>query len=805
MKSIARWLKKRLSKPPGEVELVAETALPLPVSASAPKRRTTPVSSSETLIQSTEYQYRQNSWPITKSSSQLKLARDLQVCSESVTATMDTAHLPAEIILQILDYLLPKLSLRRALNLRTLCKALDQELLHRFFVEGDIDEYSDKINSADCLTCRRPIRPERSEKAINRTTLLRYLVGILANRHLQKWDMRLKIFAVLTKTCGQKDIRDAVQQAWKSKTVNDRILSEEAHEALTLVPSMENPHLEARVMAEVITTLFGIRKTWSTLGPHHEMCGSQRQLGNKNSQFWSLLIAIYLDNTQLVTKYLDLLRPTVLAVVPPRTHADLQWYSTGNVKEYIWIKTIAAGLTIAIRKGHASIARLLLTQSPGAHRHALADVTFFNGLSVLGTAFVTTSDPSVAFKAKRVAIETAEVILRHWLGHETGPNQRAAAEISLLAPALFSQAFKMLFEHDTVSKQHACVYMLCEAAVNGNFPRVKFILRYMSEESTAHKQSPVPRYPAWPAPSHLSKMYTTRGDWTDESGFSIDRLHNSANPYRMAAAQGHEAVMKELLENGHILKLYIPGWPPGVGSAVEDNINTLKRYRMRGQLPCHPVREAVNDVFIDRQRLPNSKTRNPPNVRILKMLLDSCSKQMCWGGEVIACAGLSKDPEALDLLVKHVNLWELFPEDERKPAPDGADEHGKFVKGAEARTIGERALQHALRQGRVKNVEVLLRHGVRLAEGTKYQQLVFADDEDFSEDDDLHRVLVGSGTVEVKSRIAYQKYFIPTPCTGSIAELRAIEEDDNNFKWNGGNKMRNIGVRTAHEELSWSK
>lgn len=250
---------------------------------------------------------------------------------------MDKTQLPVEIILMILGRTLPHVSQMHGLNYRSISKEFNKEIERKLFVEGRLDRYPRPGKKEECLTCFRGVRYERPEKAINKATVIRYLVALLAHRKLPKWDMRLKLLGVFREVMLElkgelgnmgrvpedirplnEDAQEALDPIMGGVPLDIQPLSKDAQEVLDFLPKpgkgvgISHGLIEARMLADTLVTLYGVRLIWSKLGPHHDNCGDIRDMKEKSKEFWLLCIAVHLGNLKLVQKYLDRFRyPTL--------------------------------------------------------------------------------------------------------------------------------------------------------------------------------------------------------------------------------------------------------------------------------------------------------------------------------------------------------------------------------------------------------------------------------------------------------------------------------------------------------------
>lgn len=700
---------------------------------------------------------------------------------------MEDARLPIELVSVTLRHLIRSyepLKIGKVLDLRLISKAVNDEVQRLLFIEAHIDVRAH--NPSYCLECHRIIRAERLNKAVNKITCLRYLVALFGARDLPKWDMRIKQWSVMKRAVQELE---TVPGFVENITTGAARLSTEACTALAFVTPRgniaERQFIVSRALADAIATLLGIRNAWADFGPHHDSCGSQRWAKPRTVFFWKVVIASHVGNVEAVRDILKLVPSRDLGerLAGPRKSSSGPDDYRHNVEylqnpEYI-ADYLAAALTVAIRQGHQKVVDLLFS-CPGAETElVLITRKYFNNGSVLGAAVNATNHNNEI--VARFASQTVDRILNLWHNFSPAATDRAHQEkllmsISKTAPNnLFQKAVGRIFTDRKAPELTEEV--LLESVLVGNAERVKFILNYIEQPNS-------------------SRSYRYRSfDWANEYGVGIDRVILDGNIFKIAAVNNHVEVLRALRDYSPILD-----WAgPGGTSLTKDKVRSMKQWRGRenyGEF-LSPIRRAVNDVFIDNDRLPGKKFRNPASLETLGALLDIAPTDLSWGAETVACAGLSR-PEYLQELLKRVDLDDEFPDKYEGRIESRLD-------GAKAITIGERALQHALRNLKPDNVDLLLKHGAKLAESIRLANPIFEiDDDRMRERERLHEILRSHASSRQGTRIVCTSrqlqvdYFASDGKESVSAEdVENIERDNKHFHWQVGLKSRGRGRPTT--------
>lgn len=700
---------------------------------------------------------------------------------------MDNAHLPIEIVLMILGRTLPHVSQMHGLNYRTICKVFNKEIERKLFVEGRLDRYPRPSKKEECLTCHRGVRYERPEKAINKVTVVRYLVALLAHRKLPKYDMRLKLVATLREVMGE--LRNELQQMDDENPINLKPLSKEAREVLLFVPNpakglpVSHGLLEARMLADMLVTLYGVRLIWSKLGPHHDNCGDLNDMKDKSKEFWLLCIAVHLNDVSLTRKYLEQFKyARDLGPDAERResfeHFKRRHLRDGSTAPILWVEALGAGLTIAIRRGHGALVRFLLNQHRGQSRAVCTSVAFWSGRTVLSTAFAETASEDK--KVQEVAIDFSHRILDNW--DKIGSNINAqhtetAMDISpeLATWTLLGKVFDKLFDCLWRSRSETLLYMLCQAAATGAVQKARGILNFM-EEYIRRDQ----RLRTSPSDKGLKA-------WANECGIEKDRMLNVPNPFRIAAARGSVFVLEVLFQRWEVLEKYLPRFEDSEPKTLEGWFKLVHG----PPSDCHPVRRAVYDVFIEPTRLPGNKFRGYPSVKVLQTLVERSSIKN-WQADFIGLAGMCPESEYLEAFLGKVDINEEFADRTALDIGWNRSEYDIFVNPM-IKTVGQRALQHALRPTHqkptlYKNVKLLLNHGVQLVEDVELPMEVFTDEiEHMKAKEDLCKA--GSGSVVVATREMQRLYILREGQPSSVEDMRSIHANTQAHRWKLGSKV----------------
>lgn len=694
-------------------------------------------------------------------------------------SNMDQAKLPIELISLTLQHLLRTngnyvRGIGESVQLRLISKAINVEVERILFIDAFLDiEY---FRSTDCLQCIRIVRAERPNKALNKITCLRYMVALLGVRDLPKWDMRIKQWTVMKQAVRELE---AVPGFVEKILQADARISKEAKAVLDFVNprgvTAERQLVVSRALADALVTLLGVRNTWANFGPHHDSCGTQVWAKPRTVGFWKLVIASHVGDLDIVKDCLELLPLCEVGQELREARPDVYEMQVQDIANHL-----SASLTVATRQGHRNIVDHVFAQPLANTQLVLITTKYFNKSSVFCAAINATNHENKAIA--RVAVITAEKILDLWNKFGRGKddavhNERLLMGITPVAPNLFKKAVRRLCVHGVkeLSKD-----LILEIALDGDVEKMRFVLEYLKEN-----------------PNLLSDRVLTNPSWSDEYGVGLDRMLKRSNPFTIAAALGHVEILR-------LFKDYLPQVERSLTHSAllkEDNIGSMKQWRSRDQFNTgihsgiHPVRDAVNDVFVKDNRLPGQKFRKSPPAEALRALLE-LAPDISWGAEMVACAGLAP-PAYVQELVNFVKLDEWFPD----KIQNGT---GVALDGAKNVTIGERALQHALRRVRPENVKILLAHGAKLAEGTRIANPIFADEKELSEIDELLEVLAthaqsteDAGVIAWKSRDLSVHYFAPHKEPLSVDEARDIEKDNKLFKWQVGNKSRGTGRPTA--------
>lgn len=338
---------------------------------------------------------------------------------------MSQKSLPNEVVLLIMHYTLrPSKKERRSplfqqLNMRRVCKAVNTDVLRYYFDEADVldlDGGGVTPTGKPCKQCQGAVRPERAKSVMHKNTVLRYIVGLVAHKELPKYDMRLRI---------RKELREAAKQLKRD------FIDGGGRPEITVPPNLdlEGSFLEVRGLCLAIIALLGVQNAWAFLGPHHASCSPaplERILKDKPPIFWKLITAVYVgdEEEKLVMSYIGALE---------------------GMEETLRLESLSAALTVAIRGGHQGLVNALLSPiKPGANfvvvessqgqvtlasrekegeepkvdvSEALSDpvlngTAYFRGLTVIDTAFVSTTDPNPV--VARVATDVLRCLLPHW-------------------------------------------------------------------------------------------------------------------------------------------------------------------------------------------------------------------------------------------------------------------------------------------------------------------------------------------------------------------------------------------------------
>lgn len=260
--------------------------------------------------------------------------------------------------------------------------------------------------------------------------------------------------------------------------------------------------------------------------------------------------------------------------------------------------------------------------------------------------------------------------------------------------------------------------MLSQAALHNDIDKAVIVLGYIRKRPDLTVEKANPR-------TYVSNQVWIPNDkWKNEYGVRDNRLLDGHNPLRVAAAKSHVKILKLFL--GKDLSQHLRALLDSVHNIdKKDSINTVQAYRRRENSYVDPVRTVVNDVFIASNRVPDWKARGAPDAAGLRTILKAGVKDLCWGGEVIAAAGLSH-VDIFQPLAALVDVHQEFPHLIAKGGFMQSDV-SVYVQGAYARTIGERALSHAVRNLRVENAKILIKRGVQLVEDIQPEPFISDD------------------------------------------------------------------------------
>lgn len=708
---------------------------------------------------------------------------------------MEQPTLPIELVSSTLQHLIRSYGvvpggIGRIFELRLVSKDINAEVERIMFVEAILD--IEHFRQSDCLQCHRMVRAERPNKALNKATCLRYMVALFGIRDLPKWDMRIKQWTVM---------KQAIRELELVPGFVDKVLQVDARisKEATTVLSFHEPrgstatrqHAVARAFADALVTLLGVRNTWANFGPHHDSCGSQDWTKPRSVNFWKLVLACHVGELGPVREVLRYLPFEQIAKVLKESRSKPKEYKryAEHIADYL-----TAGLTVSVRQGHTDVIDFLLGRPVAETELVLITKKYFNKSSLLYAAVDTTnhSDTAVA----RVAARVVDRILDLWgtgvfgpEAYETVQKERILMEITPVAPNLFRKAVKQVFGtgRNVLSKQH-----LAETALVGDVNKAKVLLKYLPN-----------------TPDQLRNMSSAQStlDWSNEFGVGLDRVLKRCNIFTAAAAAGQIDMLRLFKEKEIMQALH--GVMYTKDTMKKDNVASMRQWRGWNSLHetdgsnqrIHPIRDAVNDVFVKKDRLPGKKFRPNPPAEALRILLEIAPKGTCWGAETVACAGLSR-PEYLQELLKVVKLDDVFPDRFQGPHPS---ELPATLDGAKAITIGQRALQHAVRNVKAENVRLLLEHGAKLAEGVRFANPIFEIDEELMHERDLLRKILDShaATREGAAKMAWTSrtltldYFEPGQESVSAEDVLQIEKDNKHYKWQVGNKSRGRGRSTT--------
>lgn len=645
------------------------------------------------------------------------------------------------------------------------------------------------------------VRAERREKAINRVTVRRYMIGWLgveSERERERERFRggfrgrmwRRMRGAAGWVCGEgrRVLGDGDVSGSGSESESEQV-NREAEALSNLV--------------DAIITLFGVQNTWAYLGPHRSACrpsgeGSSAQDEEpKPAEFWCLVAAAYLGNIKMVRYLLEDVEkssagmegenPGEKPLSRDEKIATQSDWLMGWPKSPGWtlsVYSVAAALTVAIRRGHRDMVTMLL--GTGLMRATCCSVRFWNDRTVLGTCFAVTADqnPEVA----ELAVETIKRFLGEWLDglwmtkfRWNVEHLRHALDIPTssgilrdVIASLLPDLSNPLWEDEIVDR--VLFLLLCQAALTNDVERAEqaveaiFVCRVKRMRTANYTDSYLMN------PHHMK----------DEFGVRPNRLMDAMNPIQIAALLSHYEILEWLLGKGWEIQRKIKPWQVRSTSSFKYYVLKDLAKNARENDPMLDARqEAVYHAFIDRGRLP-ACIQPASDPKILELILRN-STDLSWEHETIISAG-TRNVDIFETFVNFVNL--------NKHVPQKIDrQKGRlFVQGAHARTVGERSLQHALKAGRFDNAKVLLMRGVKLAEAIR-------SDGFYHDDPKAMAILKGLQEMElpglsVVSRTMQVLYWVNGDVRLRLSQTKTIEENEKGYVWKHGQKLKRIGAPT---------